>query len=169
MYKHILVAVGTRPDSITLEAAIRLAHETGARITALHVVDPVPPYAGAEAFDVSVTLDAFEAYGHAIEARCVEAIRQAGCEGDARTMVLPMCGSTVGRAIAEHADEIGADLLVVGKRKPSFWSFLRENLYKEVLRYTDTPVLVATDALPATSGLALALRPRYAQTVPATI
>jgi nucleotide-binding universal stress UspA family protein len=165
MYKHILVAVGTRHDSITLEAAIRLAHETGARITALHVVDPVPPFAGAEACDFSVTLEAFEAYGHAIEARCVEAIHRAGCEGDARTIVLPMCGSTIGRAIAEHAGETGADLLVIGKRRPSFWSVFRENLYKELVRYTDTPVLVATDALPAASGRALALRPRYAQTV----
>src|ERR1700754_3990 len=84
MYKHILVAVGTRPDSITLEAAIRLAHETGARVTALHVVDPVPPYAGAETCDFSATFEALDAYGHAVEARCLEAIHQSGCEGDAR-------------------------------------------------------------------------------------
>jgi nucleotide-binding universal stress UspA family protein len=165
MYKHILVAVGTRPDSITLEAAIRLARETGARLTALHVVDPVPSYAGAAECDFSVTLDVFEAYGQAVAEHSAEAIRQAGCEGEARTIVLPMCGSTMGRAIAGHAREIGADLLVVGNRKPSFWSVFRENLYKELLRYTDTPVLVATDALPAASGRALALRPRYAKTV----
>ncbi|CAB3762524.1 universal stress protein [Paraburkholderia humisilvae] len=167
MYEHILVAVGTRSDSITLEAAIRLARETGARLTALHVVDPVPPYAGVATYDFSVTLDAFEAYGHAVAERCVAAIHQAGCEGDARTIVLPMCGSTMGRAIARHAREIGADLLVIGNRKRSFWSLFRENLYKELLRHTDTPVLVATDALPAASGRALALRPRYVETVDA--
>jgi nucleotide-binding universal stress UspA family protein len=165
MYKHILVAVGTRPDSITLEAAIRLAQETGARVTALHVVDPVPPYVGAEACNFGATFEVLDAYGQAIEARCVEAIRQAGCEGDARSIVLPMCGSTIGRAIADHARETGADLLVIGNRRPSFWSFFSENLYKELLRHTDTPVLVATDTLPAASGRALALRPRYAQTV----
>ncbi|CAB3763016.1 universal stress protein [Paraburkholderia solisilvae] len=164
MYKHILVAVGTHPDSITLEAAIRLARETGARVTALHVVDPVPPYAGAATCDFSVTLDAFEAYGHAVAERCVAALHQAGCDGDARTIMLPMCGSTMGRAIADHARAIGADLLVIGNRKPSLWSLFRENLYKEVLRHTDVPVLVATDALPAASGRALALRPRYAET-----
>jgi nucleotide-binding universal stress UspA family protein len=163
MYKHILVAVGTRSDSITLEAAIRLAHETGARVTALHVVDPVPPYAGAETCNFGATFEALDAYGQAVEARCLEAIRQAGCAGDARAIVLPMCGSTVGHAIADHAREIGADLLVVGSRKTSLLSFFRENLYKELLRHTDTPVLVATDALPAATGRALALRPRYAQ------
>jgi nucleotide-binding universal stress UspA family protein len=165
MYKHILVAVGTRPDSITLEAALRLAQETGARVTALHVVDPVPAYAGPEACDFGATFEAMEEYGHAVEARCLEAIRQSGCEGDARSMVLPMCGSTIGRAIAGHGREIGADLLVVGQRRSSLFSFFRENLYKELLRHTDTPVLVATHALPAASGRALALRPRYAQTV----
>ncbi|MFC0399193.1 universal stress protein [Paraburkholderia rhizosphaerae] len=167
MYKHILVAVGTRADSITLEAAIRLARQTGARITALHVVDPVPPYAGVDTYDFSVTLEAFDAYGRAVAERCVAAIHQAGCEGDARTIVLPMCGSTMGRAIAEQAREMGADLLVIGNRKQTLWSLFRENLYKELLRYTDAPVLVATDALPAASGLALALRPRYAQTIDA--
>ena len=165
MVKHILVAVGTRPDSITLEAALRLAQETGARVTALHVVDPVPPYVGAETCDFSATFEALDAYGHAVEARCLEAIRQSGCEGDARSIVLPMCSSTIGRAIAGHGREIGADLLVVGRRRSSLFSFFRENLYKELTRHTDTPVLVATDALPAASGRALALRPRYAQTV----
>src|ERR1700758_3939621 len=77
MYEHILVAVGTRPDSITLEAAIRLARETGARLTALHVVDPVPPYAGVDAYDFGVTLDAFEAYGRAVAERSLAAIREA--------------------------------------------------------------------------------------------
>ncbi|MDQ7978644.1 universal stress protein [Paraburkholderia sp. SARCC-3016] len=165
MYRHILVAVGTRSDSITLEAALRLAHETGARVTALHVVDPVPPYAGAETCDFSAAFEALDAYGQAVEARCLEAIRRSGCAGDARSIVLPMSGVTVGRAIAEHAREIGADLLVVGNRRASFLSFLRENLYKELRRHTDTPVLVATDALPAAAGRALALRPRYARTV----
>src|SRR5215813_8196115 len=78
MYEHILVAVGTRADSITLEAAIRLARETGARLTALHVVDPVPPYAGVDTYDFSVTLEAFDAYGRAVAERCVAAIHQAG-------------------------------------------------------------------------------------------
>jgi Universal stress protein family len=145
MYEHILVAVGTRPDSITLEAAIRLARETGARLTALHVVDPVPPYAGVDAYDFGVTLDAFEAYGRAVAERSLAAIREAGCEGEARTN-----------------DNLRLPTI---SRSAPIWSLFRENLYKELLRHTATPVLVATDALPAALGRAIALRARYAETV----
>jgi universal stress protein A len=158
MYTHILVAVGTDTDSVTLEAAIRLARECGARLTALHVVDPLPGQALAADCNIGYTVGVFEAYGRELAAHTIAALHAAGCAGEAHTLTLPMCGSTIGRAIAGHAQQIGADLIVVGKPHPSWLNLFEENVCKEVRHHTQIPVLVATDTMPAAAGRTLALR-----------
>ncbi|HVE05636.1 MAG TPA: universal stress protein, partial [Paraburkholderia sp.] len=60
--------------------------------------------------------------------------------------------------IAGHAQQIGADLIVVGKPHPSWLSLFEENVYKEVRHHAQVPVLVATDTMPAASSRTLALR-----------
>jgi universal stress protein A len=158
MYTHILVAVGTKTDSVTLEAAIRLACECGARLTTLHVVDPMPSQALAADCNFGYTRDVFEAHGRELAAHNLAALRVAGCEGEAHTLTLPMCGSTIGCAIAGHARQIGADLIMVGKPHPSWVSLFEENVYKQVLKYAHVPVLIASDKMPAAAGRTLALR-----------
>ena len=47
MIRHILVAVGTNPDNSVLKSAIDKARHTGARLTAVYVVDTMPWWAMA--------------------------------------------------------------------------------------------------------------------------
>jgi nucleotide-binding universal stress UspA family protein len=151
MYTHILVSVGSDSDSVTLKAAIQLARECGARLTALHVIDPMPGQALAADGNLGYSVDMFETYGRELAARNLAAIREAGCEGTAHTLTLPVCGGTIGHAIASYAQGIGADLIMVGKPHASWLGLFEENVYKGVLRHAQVPVLVATDTLAATA------------------
>jgi K+-sensing histidine kinase KdpD len=66
--------------------------------------------------------------------------------------MLPMCGMTVGRAIAAVAEETGADLILLGKRSTSRWRWLSEDVASEVVRRSGRPVQIAADAIALSSA-----------------
>jgi nucleotide-binding universal stress UspA family protein len=145
MYKHVLVAVGTRFSDTTLLAGIERAREHGARLTALHVIDEMPWWAVAAAqHDLGQTLAALGEHAQAIVCQTKEVIERSGIDGETRTVKLPPHGMSIGRAIADAARNLDADLIVVGPGRCSRWQFWEERVIDGVSRHADRAVLIAS-------------------------
>jgi nucleotide-binding universal stress UspA family protein len=141
MYKHILVAVGLKPELTTLKSAIEIAREWGARITGLHVVDSMAYLPALAEGDFRAGL---EAHGRTVVRQTRLVLDKAQCQGDAQMRMLPSCGVTVGQVIADAARELGADLVIVGSRDPGWFRLYLENVQKDVVRRSTCAVLVIT-------------------------
>lgn len=151
MYKHILVAVGSNPNFTTLQSAIDMARDCGARLTALHVVDAAPHLAMMADLPVAQAIDAFETHARSIVAECNRIIEDSGCDGEAQMWATPLCGSTIGHVVAAAARELDADLIMVSSVNPGWLRIYAQNVPKDVMRYSTLPVLVMTQpfAVPA--------------------
>ena len=145
MVKHILVAVSANQDGTVLTAAIDKARQTGARLTAVYIVDTMPWWAmsGVE-YGCLDTLKMVEELERVVERRCNERFELDAWDIHARAITVPLQGSSVGRAIAKVADEVDADLIVVGAGRGSKWRFWEERMSDVVGRCTLRMVLVAT-------------------------
>jgi len=111
-------------------------------VIALHVVDPTPCFTAAADFDCALILDILEANGRDTVRRIADVLDAAACPAETRMLTLPVASMNVGRAIASLADEAGADLIVVGARKPRWPWWLAEDVAADVRRGTDTPIQV---------------------------
>jgi nucleotide-binding universal stress UspA family protein len=148
MYKHILVAVGSKPNFTTLRSAIDMARGCGARVTALHVVDVAPHMTLMADLDVGVALDAFETQGRSIIEQCNRVLEETACDGEAQMWAAPLCGSTIGQVVAAAARELDADLIMVSSINPGWLRIYAQNVPKDVMRYSTVPVLVMTRPFP---------------------
>lgn len=144
MYKHILVAVGRKSDLTTLKSAIGIALESGARVTALHVVNPAQHFPGRANGDFSAALEAFAAHGRAVVDQSGRVLDEAQCQGEAKMRMLPSCDATLGQTIADAARELGADLVIVGSNDPGWFRLYLQNVQKDVVRRCPMSVLVIT-------------------------
>ncbi|HEY1999800.1 universal stress protein [Paraburkholderia sp.] len=148
MYKHILVAVGLKADLTTLRSAIEIALECGARITALHVVNPAPHLSRPAKGDFAATLEAYQVEGRMVAERSSRALDEAHCQGEAQIRMLPFSDITIGQVIGGAARELGADLVIVGSSDPGWFRLYLENVPKDVVRHCSMPVLVTTPQCP---------------------
>jgi universal stress protein A len=148
MYKHILVAVGSNPNFTTLRSAIEMARDCGARLTALHVVDAGPHMTLMADLDISAAIDAFETRGRAIVEQCNRIIEESACDGEAQMWATPLCGSSIGHAVAAAARELDADLIMVNSVNPGWLRIYAQNVPKDIMRYSTLPVLVMTRPMP---------------------
>jgi len=109
MIRHILVAVGATRDDAVLKTAIDKARESGARLTAVYVVDTMPSWAmaGVE-YGCLDTLQMVDEIEHTVERRCITTFELDAWDIHTRARTVPLHGS-VGRTIARLADELDAD------------------------------------------------------------
>jgi nucleotide-binding universal stress UspA family protein len=149
MYKHIVVGVSADSSNGALPAAIELARTSGACLTAVHIFEPLPWWAiaGAE-HGVGEVFVAISAHAREVVSRANELIREAGIDGQAIEVSLPTCGTTVGRALANTAGRLQADLVVLGAGKKTPWWFWERSLRHDVARHTDCEVFVVGEATP---------------------
>jgi universal stress protein A len=146
MIRHILVAVGATRNDAVLKTAIDKARETGARLTAVYVVDTMPWWAmaGVE-YGCLDTLQMVDEIEHTVERRCITTFELDAWDLHTRATTVPLRGS-VGRTIARLADELDADLVVVGAGRNPTWRFWEERMSDVIARCTHRAVLVATAA-----------------------
>jgi universal stress protein A len=146
MIKHILVAVGAHRDDAVLKTAIDKARHMGARLTAVYVVDTLPWWAlaGVE-YGCLDTLQMVEELERTVERRCNETFELDAWDIDTRALTVPLKGG-VGRTIARLADELDADLVVVGAGRSPKWRFWEERVSDVTARCTRRSVLIATSA-----------------------
>ncbi|WP_404786274.1 universal stress protein [Altericista sp. CCNU0014] len=128
MYRHILVALDhTELSDIVLEHAIALAKGFSAKLTLLHVLCseegvspvmplmPLPDYYPALA---STTLEQYQQEWEAFSARSLAHLAQYQTQAEAAGVRAEHIqkGGRPGPTICEVAKELGADLIVLGRR-----------------------------------------------------
>jgi nucleotide-binding universal stress UspA family protein len=89
-------------------------------------------------------LAAVDQQAHAVEQHCKDAIERAALDTAAQTVMLPLKSMSIGRAIANAANELDADLIVVGAGEESSWCFWKQRTSDAVARCTSRAVLIAT-------------------------
>lgn len=144
MFKKILVAVSDNSAEAVLASAIEIARKYDAQIFALHVVDTTPTFIGAAEQDFSLLISAMEAAGRKSVERIEQMLTDRGHAAQVRMVTLPLCGWTVGRAIASHAQESGADLVLLGERKAGWSRWFSTDVAAEVRRQTSTPIQIVS-------------------------
>ena len=136
MFKHILVPVdGSETSLAAVDKAIGLAKAFGSTVTAIYVIDPYP-FTGVGA-DFAYGQDQYLGAAKAEANAAVEAVAQrltaAGLKADTRIVE----AHAVWRGIADAAEAVGADLIVMG-------SHGRRGLEKLVLGSVTQSVLTQT-------------------------
>lgn len=141
--RHILAAVSLRPGGPrSIAEALRLAGSTGATVTALHILPHVGPGSPGEGATAETVMWA-ERTRRKMAERAREAMRRLGRAGEIRCEVTE---GVVATEIARGAEDLGADLIVVGCATGSRWErLIPSTTAEEVARLASSPVLaVAT-------------------------
>ena len=151
MFKSILVAVdGSSASAAGLNAALDLAADQEATLTALHVVDDanvatnfedvVYPRRYADAY-----IAASEKYGRKLLDRAAAAARKSEVRFD--SVVLRSRGHSVAEVIVAQARKQKADVIVVGTHgRRGLKRVLMGSDAEEVVRSAPVPVLLVRDA-----------------------
>lgn len=135
--RRLLVPLdGSRLAEAALPAAFALAARCGAEVTLLHVIEHNAPSTvhGEPHLD---EVDEAHAYLESVAAR----YQDTGVAIDLH--VHPNQEHDVARSIGQHADELAADLIALATHGSSgLRGFLFGRIAQQVLRHTDTPVLL---------------------------
>lgn len=144
-YKHILVPVDGSPTSLQAVAkAAELAKIFSSTVTAIYVIDPYPfTGVGADfAYGQSQYLSAATAEAQAALQAAKDAFAVTGVA--ANTAVVE--GHVVHRGIVQTAQEVGADLLVIGSHgRRGLEKLVLGSVTQRVLSEVHLPVLVVRD------------------------
>jgi universal stress protein A len=149
MIRHILVAVSASTNDAVLKTAIDKARDTGARLTAVYVVDTMPRWAMAGAGHGCVdTLRMVHELERVVERRCSDTFECEAWDIRTRAITVPLQSRSVGREIANLAVQLDADLIVVGAGRASKWRFWEERMSDVIGRCTRRTVLIAMGTQP---------------------
>jgi nucleotide-binding universal stress UspA family protein len=143
MYTKILVPVdGSETSRLGLTHAIQLAREQKAALRLLHVVHDYLVAEGRHGLASSgELLKELRAQGQTILSEALASARAAGVEATPETVETPM--GPVGAAIAEHARQCGADLIVMGTHgRRGLRRLVLGSDAEFVVRTTPVPVLL---------------------------
>jgi len=154
-YRHILVAVAPLEDGeILLGRAQSLAQKLGARLSVLHVTEVVLP---VNAFGAGALTGGADDLSVVNQVEMTETLLQAAQKRIA--MLCEKCGITgadisvrVGGHAAEiiaGAEELGADLIVVGHHPHHGWSALFSHTEESVVHRSSCDVLSIALEIPA--------------------
>lgn len=133
MYKNILVAIDPVHSHAedALHMGLHLAENTSASVTALTVVEPIPPMVAVE-----ITNDMIEQAGE----RSMEALRRiVGVRSDVKTVVTH---GNPGPTIVEYARENEIDCIVIASHKPGLSDYFLGSTASRVVRHAPCSVHV---------------------------
>lgn len=137
--KHIVLAIdGSDPSKRALDLAIEMATKFEAKLNLLHVLEPlfVPPE--PYGFNSGALDEASREYGKQMLKDAQAIAQQKGVEASSALLA-----GTPAEAIVEAANEVGADLIVVGSRgQGRVGRFLLGSVSDRVLHQSKVPVLV---------------------------
>ncbi len=155
MYSKILTALdGSETSMLALDAAVQLAHECGAQLHPVYVVDmPVLAF-DAPGFDPSILRDAFYDEGKRVIGEARNRMAKHGVTGSPRIVEIAPPGEDVAQRIQLAAAECGADLIVMGTHgRRGFRRLVLGSVAERVLRSAHCPVLlIPARSVPASAG-----------------
>ncbi len=145
MFKHILVPVdGSDTSQAALDKAAGLAQAFGARVTAIFVIDPYP-FTGVGA-DFAYGQDRYLTAARAEAVAAIDAaqarLQQAGVPVDTQVVE----SHAVWRGILETAEQLGADLIVMGSHgRRGLEKLVLGSVAQSVLSHTRINTLIVRD------------------------
>ncbi|MPW22572.1 universal stress protein [Paraburkholderia sp. CNPSo 3157] len=154
MYHRILVALdGSDTASLALDAALKLAADSGAQLMPLYVIDvPVIAY-DVPGFDPSIVRDAFVEEGERITSDAQSRMNERGVTGTARTVEVVSPGEDVAHRIVAIATGWHADVIVMGTHgRRGFRRLMLGSVAERVLRSAACPVLMIPARVNGTNG-----------------
>lgn len=154
MYSRILVALdGSETASAALDVAVRLAHDTGAQLQPLYVIDiPLIAY-DAPGFDPSIVRDAYVEESRIVVADAKTRMAREGVKGSPRSVDTEPGVDDAAQCIVRTAADWHADLIVMGTHgRGGVRRLVLGSVAESVLRTAPCPVLLvpARAALPDT-------------------
>ncbi|MBB5462379.1 universal stress protein [Paraburkholderia sp. Cpub6] len=145
MYQQILVAVdGSETSSHALDAALQLAHEAGAQLQPLYVVNvPLMTYDVPSSYDPSYVRDALLEEGAHVTDDAAARMRRAGVAGSPRIVEADPVADDVAQCIQRAAAEFKADVVVIGTHgRRGFRRMVLGSVAEPFLRIAQCPVLL---------------------------
>lgn len=145
MFKHILLPIDGSPTSmVAIDKAVALAKAGSSAVTVIYVIDPYP-FTGVGAdfsYGQDQYLSAAKAEASAALAAAAERLQQAGLPQDTRVVE----SHSVWRGILDAADEVGADLVVMGSHgRRGLEKLVLGSVTQSVLSHTKINTLVVRD------------------------
>ncbi|WOB10630.1 universal stress protein [Piscinibacter gummiphilus] len=142
MYTHILVPLdGSKTAEAGLREALALAHDQGAAVRVLHVLDPSAAAVDMlTAAECSSVLDALHEQGKALLARVSRRARRRGIPCD--TVLRERGEEGVAGVILDEAAQWDCDLVVMGTHGRRGLPHMLGSTAQAVLRHTPVPVLL---------------------------
>ncbi|MBC8950181.1 MULTISPECIES: universal stress protein [Xenorhabdus] len=140
MYKTILVPVDISEEDLTnkaVDCALKIARETGAKLHFLHVLPISSAIINAYALGYMEIKDKATIKAERDLKKLVDSI-----ELPNRQLSYSIAFGSPRDEITATADEIGADLIVIGSRRPNITTHLLGSNSAGVVRYAKTSVLV---------------------------
>jgi len=147
MYKHILVPTdGSALSDKAVEAAIELAQQLGARITAFHAMEPYPVQAiyVAETSGVAeLRPELFAERSEEYAKRVLQAVASTAAAANVQCATACASSSSPYQAIIEKASEEKCDLIVMASHgRRGLKGMLLGSETQKVLTHSSIPVLV---------------------------
>jgi nucleotide-binding universal stress UspA family protein len=147
MYKHILVPTdGSALSDKAAEAAIKLAHLLGARITAFHAMEPYPlqgAYAAEASGVAELQPEIFAERSEEYAKRVLDAFRKTATDANVECTTDYVTARSPSQAIVEKARAAKCDLIVMASHgRRGLEGFLLGSETQKVLTHTTIPVLV---------------------------
>jgi nucleotide-binding universal stress UspA family protein len=139
MYKHILVPLdGSKPAATALREALKLAREHGARISLIHVFEPVKHVVTEGAIDLTPTL---RRAGEQLLADAAQQVRKAGVK--AKTALVAAGSRRISAVIVAEAAAQGVDLIAMGTHgRRGFERLILGSVAEGVARRATVPLLL---------------------------
>lgn len=144
MYQQILVAIdGSETSQLALDAALQMAHDAGAQLQPLFVVDvPVMAY-DVPAYDPSYVRDALLEEGAHVTQQAAELMARAGVSGTPRIIEADPVADDVAHCIQRAAADFKADVVVMGTHgRRGFRRMMLGSVAERFLRIAQCPVLM---------------------------
>ncbi|RQT15572.1 universal stress protein [Burkholderia contaminans] len=151
MYSNILVALdGSDTSSRALDAALAIASETGARLTPVYVVDFLVPAYDMYGYDPSILVDAFREEGLRVTEDAARRLKARDVAGTPQISNVAPAGEDIPHRIVSLANEIEADLIIMGTHgRRGVQRLFLGSVAERVLRLATCPVLMIPAACPS--------------------
>lgn len=156
MYSRIVVALdGSETASYAFDTALELAHDTGAQLQPLYVID-VPVIAfDVPGYDPSIVRNAFDEEGQLIMARARNRMAKRGVSGAPRVVEVTPPSEDVAHCIQRAATAWHADLIVMGTHgRRGVRRLVLGSVAERVLRCATCPVLLVSSQMKSTARTA---------------
>lgn len=147
MYQNILVAVDGSPSSKRAHReAVCLATLTHGVVNAIYVVDRTPLFSYAGYYDPIALVDALRKDGRSALDEVEQACKAAGVTCHTELVETSRLSDDVATVLQQHADQLQADLLVMGTHgRRGVRRLVLGSVAERVLRFSKCPVLLLRD------------------------